>query len=145
MGRHEPMVEVSILEGETGNRRIDIADRLVSFEYQDESQKADRVIIRLDNYDLFILDDPTWRRGQLLQVSWGYPENMATPQLVVIKRISGGLTLTVEAISRSVLLNGIQKTLAFHNQKRSQVVESIAKDNGFEIAGVKDPIDYEVR
>ena len=132
MGREGPQVEITVIEGEGGGEEsVDLTDRLISFEYQDESEKADRCIIRLDNYDLKMIDDPTWRRGQLLQVSWGYAGNMSTPQLVVVKRIHGGVVLTVEGIARSVLMNSIQRTRSFTNITRSAVVEQVVEDHSF--------------
>lgn len=132
MGREGPQVEITVVEGDGGgDESVDLTQRLISFEYHDDAEKADRFVLRLDNYDLTMIDDPTWRRGQLLQVSWGYPGEMTTPQLLVVKRISGGIVLTVEGIAKSVLMNGVQKTGSFVNATRSQIVQIVAADNGF--------------
>lgn len=132
MGREGPQVEITVVQGDSGvDTQIDLTDRLISFEFEDDSEKADRCVIRLDNYDLAMIDDPNWRRGQLIQVSWGYDGEMSTPQLMVVKRIHGGVVLNVEGVAQSVLMNGIQRTRAWNNITRSAVVEKVAADHDF--------------
>jgi len=129
--RDGPVVNIAVREGDGGDGRVDLGDRLISFEFEDNARKADKCVITLDNFDLRFLDDPTWRRGQQLEVSWGYPGNMATPQRVIVKRVSGGIVLRVEGIARSVLLNQKKKRRAFNNVTRADVVREVAREYGF--------------
>ncbi len=60
------------------------------------SVKADKVSLQLDNFDLALFDREELIGGATLEVSWGYPGNMAPPRRVVVKKLKGFQTLTIE-------------------------------------------------
>jgi len=132
VSRDGPVVSIRIVGGDDSDRRVDLQDRLMSFEFEDNARMADRCIIKLDNWDLEMIDDETWARGQLLEVAWGYIGNMHPPRQVVVKKVRGGIDLTVEALATSVLMDREQKTRTFNNVRRSDVVRQIAIENGFD-------------
>jgi uncharacterized protein len=111
--------------------RIDLADRIVSFKYSDEERRADKFEIMVDNNDLVFFDDPVFAKGMILEVSWGYPGNMAPTRKCVVTSIKGGRQLTVTANAMSLLLNTVVKNRLFENLTRSQVVEQIADEAGY--------------
>lgn len=125
------IVIASIREGEEGDRRINFADRLLSFSFEDHARKADKAVFRLDNWDLQYLDDETWQRGQKIEVAWGYPGQLHTPQEVILKKVSGGAVLQIEGHAKSTLLHDEQKTRTFNSMLRSDVAKQIAQERGF--------------
>jgi hypothetical protein len=67
----------------------------------------------------------------VLEVSWGYPGNMAPPRRVVVKKLKGFQTLTVEGQATSVLMNLTSKTRSWVGRRRSDVVREVAAEYGF--------------
>ncbi len=134
--RDGPAVDITVRDSSGGDRRVDLGDRLIGFEFEDHARKADRCIIRLDNFDLRFFDDDTWRRGQQLEVSWGYLGNMSAPQRVIVKRVSGSTILRVEGLALSVLMDQVERCRSFHGVSRSGVVRDIAILNGFSSARI---------
>ena len=90
-------------------------------------RKADKVSIQLDNFDLSLFDREDLMGGATLEVSWGYPGNMAVPRRVVVKKLKGFATLTVEGQATSVLMNREAKTRSWENVTRSEVARQIAE------------------
>src|SRR5262249_25618928 len=70
--RTEPSMFVKVQpEGSTG-ARVDLSAKVLSLVYEDCEGKADKLVLTVDNWDLANFDDPVWRKGNLLEVSWGY-------------------------------------------------------------------------
>ncbi|MCG8420309.1 MAG: late control protein D [Proteobacteria bacterium] len=126
-----PQVVVS-LEGDGPEERLDLGDRLIAFVFEDSDKKADKAVLTLDNWDLSFFDSGLIVKGAKLTVSWGYPDRMAPPRTVIIRRIKGFTTLQVEAKAQSTLLNRAQTCRAFENVTRSQVARTLAAENGFQ-------------
>lgn len=131
MAHDGPMVSLTIRSGEQGDERIDLGNRLIGFEYRDSDNKADKCILTLDNSDLKFFDDSRFRKGQLIEVSWGYDGKMHPPRAIIVKRVSGSTTLKIQGYAKSVLMNRIQKLQTFLDKTRSEVVKEIAKGYGF--------------
>jgi phage protein D len=68
----------------------------------------------------------------VLEVSWGYPGNMAPPRRVTVKKLKGFTTLDIEGQALSVLMNREAKTRQWENKTRADVVREIAKEHGYE-------------
>lgn len=115
---------------------VDLTGRIVSFSYEDSESKADKVALTLDNFDLSFFDRPELLGGALLEVSWGYPGNMAPPRRVTIKKLKGFATLTIEGQALSTQMNQQAKTRGWENKKRSDVVREIAAAYGYEGSSV---------
>jgi hypothetical protein len=94
--------------------------------------KADQVSLQLDNFDLALFERAELVGGAVLEVSWGYPGNMAPPRRVVVKKLKGFQTLTVEGQATSVLMNREAKTRSWANKSRADVVREIAAEHGYE-------------
>lgn len=105
--------------------------RITSLEYEDCEKKADKIRLTVDNYDLSHFDNPIWQKGNLIELTWGYPGVLAPPRRGVIQAVKGFQQLQVEAISEALLLNLATKTRAFENMTRSQVARQIAIEWGF--------------
>lgn len=129
--RTEPVFYVKVApEGESA-ARVDLSDKVLSFVFEDSEKKADKLVLSVDNWDLSNFDEPVWRKGNILEVSWGYPGDMAPPREVVIQKVTGFQTLSVEGHAKSVLMHKVTKCRVFENTKRSDVVRKIAEENGY--------------
>ena len=110
---------------------LDLGDRLIGFTFEDSEQKADKVALQLDNFDLSLFDRKDIAGGAVLEVSWGYPGNMAPPRRVVLKKLKGFTTLTLEGRATSVLMDRESRTRAWEGKTRAQVAEEIAREQGY--------------
>lgn len=140
----EPIAFVSVLPDGANAARLDLSDRIVGFEYVDAEHAADKLKLTIDNNDLSNFDDPIWRKGNLVDVTWGYPEAMAPTRRCQIRKVTGFQTLTVEAHGLEVLLNTVARCRTFENMSRSDVVKQIAIDNGYGTDDVQHIEDTEV-
>ncbi len=111
--------------------RVDLSDRVISFTFEDAEHRADKLVLSVNNWDLRNFDEPAWRKGNLLEVSWGYPGEMAPARQVVIQKVTGFQTLNVEGYAKSVLMNQMARCRVFENLRRSDVAQQVAKENGY--------------
>ncbi|MFH0899378.1 MAG: contractile injection system protein, VgrG/Pvc8 family, partial [Pseudomonadota bacterium] len=134
LDRSAPGVRITVLPSEKAatGEPLDLAGRIIGFTYEDCERKADRVTLQLDNFDLSLFEREELSGGALLDVSWGYPGNMAPPRRVVVKKLKGFTTLEVEGHSLAVLMNREVKTRQWENKTRAEVVRKIAREHGYE-------------
>jgi uncharacterized protein len=111
--------------------RVDASDRLLELQYDDNEAAADKLSLTLDNFDLSLFDDPLWKKGNLVSVSWGYAGQMSDAHECVIQKLSGGVRYKVECLAQSILMNKVVKSRLFEGMKRSDVAKKIAQENGF--------------
>ncbi|MGE0327695.1 MAG: phage late control D family protein [Polyangiaceae bacterium] len=132
--RSAPGVRITVLANEkaASGEPLELAGRLLSFSFEDSQKKTDQVSLQLDNFDLALFERKEILQGVTLEVSWGYPGNMAPPRRVVIKKLKGFQTLTLEGQATSVLMNREVKSRAWTNQTRSDVARAIAKEQGYD-------------
>jgi len=136
MDRTGPAISVTVLPDERARegRPSDVlADRVLGFTFEDADRKADKATFTLRNDDLalFLLGEDVLG-GTLLEVTWGYPGAMAPPRRVVVKKLTGGLQLSVEAQALSMQLARNPKTRAWQGATRSEVVLEVAAEHGYE-------------
>lgn len=130
--RSNPVAYVLIQpEGKGEAERVDASDSILSFSYEDSEKKADLLKITVDNTNLAFFDDPVWKPGNKLLVTWGYPGSMAPQRECLIQKVRGFTTLSIEAQSGAVLMNKITKSKTYENTRRSEIVHAIAKDYGY--------------
>ena len=132
--RVAPGVRITLLANEkaASGEPLKLDGRIVSFSFEEGPKKADQVSLQLDNYDLALFDRDDIVGGATLEVSWGYPGNMAPPRRVVVKKLKGFQTLTLEGQATSVLMNRHAKTRSWSGKSRAEVVREIAAEHGFE-------------
>lgn len=132
--RSAPGVRITLLADEKAGsgEPLDLADRIIGFTFEDAEKKADKVSLQLDNFDLALFDREDLLGGAVLEVSWGYPGNMSVPRRVVVKKLKGFGTLTVEGQALSALMNREAKTRSWENVTRSEVARQIAEEHGYE-------------
>ncbi len=132
--RSAPGVRITLLADEKAGsgEPLDLAGRIIGFTFEDAEKKADKVSLQLDNFDLALFDREDLLGGAVLEVSWGYPGNMSVPRRVVIKKLKGFATLTVEGQALSALMNREAKTRSWENITRSEVARQVAEEHGYE-------------
>ena len=132
--RSGPGVRITVLSNERApsGEPLNLDGRIIGFTYEDAERQADKVSLQLDNFDLALFDREELIGGATLEVSWGYPGNMAPPRRVVVKKLKGFQTLTIEGQATSVLMNREAKTRAWTNKSRSDVAKEIAAEHGYE-------------
>jgi phage protein D len=138
--RLAPVFFVSVRqEGRTEEERLDfdLTNRVLAFSYEDSEKKTDLLKLEVDNWDLANFDDPIWKPGNTLIVSWGYAGNMAPTRECVIQKVMGATKLTVEAQGKTVLINKETKSTTWPNRTRSSVVEELAIAAGYESEKVR--------
>jgi len=130
--RSAPGVRITLLPDEraASGEPLDLGDRIIGFTFEDAERKADKVSLQLDNFDLSLFDRENLMGGAALEVSWGYPGNMAVPRRVVVKKLKGFTTLTIEGQATSVLLNREAKTRSWENVTRAEVARQVAEEHG---------------
>jgi hypothetical protein len=116
-------------EGEK-NRRVEQTHRVRSFSFDDSDHKADVMELDVDNFDLQNFDDPTWRKGGLVTVTWGYSGATQT-RTGVITSVKGSISLAVKAHAKSVLMNTERKSTAWVAARRSLIAQEMAKRYGY--------------
>lgn len=135
MIRDAPAFSVLLVPGgsspKTPGVPVNVTDRILSFVYDEEDVLADKLELRLNNFDLGVFDDPNWIKGNTLIVSWGYAGNMCQPRTVVIQEITGSIQLTVKAYARTILMNKKKQSVVFKNQRHSDIVGRIAAAHGY--------------
>jgi uncharacterized protein len=129
--RTAPLFLVKVAGEGAEEERVDLSGRVLSFLFEDSEKKADKLVLTADNWDLKNFDDPLWRKGNLLTVSWGYPGEMAPAREVVIQKVTGFQTLQIEGHAKSILMNKIARCRTFENQTRAAVARQIASENGY--------------
>ena len=137
MQQDRAILQVQIFPEGLKGRRIDLSERVMTFALTDHSAKADRLTLTVDNSDLRNFDDPTWRMGGILEVNWGYQGN-TDKRRCVIKRVRGGVKLTIEAHALSMVMAQVKKCRVWQNMTLQQIADKIQ----FEYASI---LDYEAK
>lgn len=107
---------------------IDLTDKVLDFEFVDEESKADKLVIKIDNEDLSEFDNPIWRKGVILEATWGYRQKVAPTRRCVIRKISGGRTLSIEAHSLAILMHTQKKARVWKGMTLTEIAKQIAAD-----------------
>ncbi|HEU4533006.1 MAG TPA: contractile injection system protein, VgrG/Pvc8 family [Polyangiaceae bacterium] len=131
--RSAPGVRLSLLADARGSSLapLDLGGRLVGFTFEDSDEKADKLTLELDNFDLALFDREELFGGALLEASWGYPGWMAPPRRAVVKSVKGFTALTLEAQALSALMNQHARARRFENATRAEVVRLVAAEHGY--------------
>jgi phage protein D len=129
--RSAPVYYVQIVPPGASTVPIDVTLRTISLDADSNDMRVAKLDLQLDNFDLSLLDDPNWKKGNGLIASWGYLGNTKPPQEFVIQKITGSLVLKVTALAKSILMNKIPRSRGFEAMKRSAIVAQIAAENGY--------------
>jgi phage protein D len=111
---------------------VDLTDRVLQFTFEDSIHRSDKVSLQLDNSDLSLFDRAELSSGALWEVSWGYPGAMAPARRLVVKKMQGFESLTLEANSLGLLMDQQTRSRTFRNKTRGQVAQEIGREHGFD-------------
>jgi len=111
---------------------IDVQGRVLQLTFEDSISKSDKATLQLDNSDLALFDRAELAGGALWELSWGYPDAMAAPRRVVVRKLTGFETLTVEAHSLGVLMDRQTRTRTFRTLRRTEIARAIAREHGYD-------------
>jgi len=127
-----PVIWLSLIQSdEGGDETLELVqDRLESFTFIDRDRGKDVCELRFRDRDMALLDNPAFRKGQKLAVTWGWPDNIATPRRMIVKRTKE--VNLVKLLDESVLLDRSRKSRVWHDVYDSDVVYQIAEENGYE-------------
>lgn len=132
MNREIPLVFMQVVpEGAPEAARLDVTETLLSFEYEDVEDGADKLKFTVRNDLLAEFDNPLWKKGNLLFVQWGYPGAMAPPRKAVIEKIAGFDTLSVEAHALSMVMNTVSRRRQWEQRTRSEIAAELASEWGY--------------
>lgn len=117
---------------------LDLSDKILEFEFDDHEAKADRLKLTITNEDLSEFDNPIWRKGTILEVTWGYPDRVAPTRRCVIRKIGGARRMTVEAHALSMLMHTQKKTRVWKSMTLAEIARKIEADYQDIFVGEKD-------
>jgi phage protein D len=127
-----PTFSVTVLDDSGNEELLQPEDvNILAFEYHDKERAADKCMLTVDNFDLSHFDNPVWKQGHRVRVSWGYPGRMAPARICVIRKVTGFTQLKVEANGLEVALNRITRSRTFENITTSEIINQIARENGY--------------
>lgn len=116
---------------------INKTERILSMKYEDSFEKADKLVLSVDNDDLLNFDDPVWSTGNQIFIQWGYPEVMTLSRKVTITKVTGFRELHVEALGGDILLNVLKRTRPHEDLTHAGIAEKIADEWGFHDKSVR--------
>lgn len=132
LNRDSPTMYIrAVPQGRTTAERIDVSSQVLSMAYEDLEAGADKLTLNVDNFNLDHFDNPVFRKGGTLEVSWGYLGNMTPTRSVVIQDVTGFQVLQVVGLAKSILMHKTQRVRKFSNMTRAQVVRQVALENGY--------------
>lgn len=129
--RNVPIINVILEPLGMPGVEIDVSSLVLGLKYEDCDHKSDKLTLTIDNEDLSNFDEPIWRFGNKLRVSWGYPEDMTIERKVEIKRVVGFRELRIECEGGELSLDKVTRTRTFSNKRRSEIARQIATEWGY--------------
>jgi len=134
-----PWYQVVLIQ--TGAQRgalLDLTSDVKSFQFQDNERKTDKLKLTVDNFDLRNFDNPVWRHGARLRVAFGNGISAAPARIMVVKKVTGGINLNVEANDLAVMMDTRKNRNVYENMTRSEVVTEIAARYGFSADNIQE-------
>lgn len=134
LDRSAPGVRVTLLSHERAKSGVPLGldGRILAFTFEESEKKAAKATLQLDNFDLSFFERDELIGGAVLGVSWGYPGLMSPLQRVVVRKLKGFQTLTVEGDATSMLMHRLVKARSWKNKTRSEVARLVATEAGFQ-------------
>lgn len=127
-----PTFSVTVLDDGGNEELLQPEDvRVLQLTYADKERSADVLSLTVDNFDLSHFDNPVWKQGNRIRVTWGYPGRMAPARVCVIRKVTGFTQLKVEAHGLEVVMNRITRSRTFENMTIHEVITQIARENGY--------------
>lgn len=123
-----PIFRVKALPEGKGGQPLDLTNLVLSFEYEDHESRADKLSLTVDNWNLEQFDNPTWKKGTILEVVWGYPGKLTQPHRVLVQKIRGGRQLTIEAHGMAMTMHKVKKSRVWNNMTLTEIAKKVADE-----------------
>lgn len=102
--------------------------RVLQLVYVDSAEDFDTFEFKLRNQDLTLRDEPAWRVGNTVTLSFGYASFMRAPQKFVITDIVGFDTLTIKCKELTSLAN-TERLASYQNLTLMEVIKKVVADS----------------
>jgi hypothetical protein len=128
-----PQIWVELIQADEGDRVIVLtAQDFAGFEYADTDTGADIAKLSLHNHDMRWYDEPAFRAGQKLLVSWGTPGAMTPQHRMIVKKPSAGSNpITITMHDEGALFDRKPKQRCWSGMTDSAIASAIADENGY--------------
>lgn len=134
--RDRPVFRVRALPEGKASAALDLTDTVLSFQYEDAEKKADKLTLKVDNWNLEQFDNAIWTKGTILEVTFGYPGALSPIRRAIVQKISGGRQLTIEAHGMAMVMHKVKKSRVWANQTLAEIARAVAKEYGAEFGMV---------
>lgn len=131
--RDRPFYSIKLIPAGGASESLDLSEKVIAFEFEDAEKKADKLTLKIDNWDLTEFDSPTWRKGGIIEFVYGYPGKVSPPRRCVIQKVKGNQILTVEAHALSMLMHKIKKSRVWANSTLGEIARKIAGEYGSDL------------
>lgn len=128
-----PFYSIKLIPPGGKGQSLDLTDKVTAFEFEDAERKADKLLLKVDNFDLSEFDNPAWRRGNILEFVFGYPGHVSPPRRCVIRRMKGSQVLTIEAHGLAMVMHQVKKSRVWSNMTLAEVARTIAAEYGSDL------------
>lgn len=129
--RTVPIINAYIVPQGLAVLPVNVSPYVIALQFLDSDSKADKLTLTIDNDDLSNFDEPLWRDGNGVRVSWGYAEALTVERLVTIKRVTGFRELKVEAVGGELGLDRVKRNVTYEKMSYSQIAKKIAESWGY--------------
>lgn len=133
MDTSRPFYSVKLIPPGGKGQSLDLTDKVSGFEFEDAERKADRLLLKIDNFNLEEFDNPAWRRGSILEFVFGYPGHVSPPRRCVIRRMKGAQVLTIEAHGLAMVMNQVKRSRTWSNMTLAEIARTIAGEYGSDL------------
>jgi hypothetical protein len=129
-----PLLSISAVNSDEGDGVLDfMPSRLVQFKFWDRDKKVDKAELTLKNRNKDLLDNPYFKAGQELLISWGLFDGISAPKSMIVKKSSeSGTNFVVTLKDKSVLMDKQPRNQIWKNVRDSDVVREIFELNGYQ-------------
>lgn len=145
--RSSPIFWIKLRKKDGTQERLDLSSRVKLLEISEgpSSRKKimDQLTLHIHDFDFSEFDDPLWTHGNVLEVCWGYPGVMSRPRRFMIKTIEvqkdelrvlaqGGIALDKNGAPIGMpFMDQVKRRRTWKNKRISEIVRTIAAENGF--------------
>lgn len=125
-----PLIWLSLIQSDEGDKTLEVVqEQLTSFTFIDRDRGKDVCELRFHDRNMKLLDEPAFRTGQKLLVTWGWPGSVAIPRRMIVKRPKEANL--IKLLDESVLMDKFVNDRVWHDRFDSDAVYDIAADNGY--------------
>lgn len=108
-----------------------LRDRFLGMQYTERAHGVDKCVLRLNNQDMKLHDDPLFRVGQAFEVAHGYEWQMSVPHRVTVRKARGDNPLEVVMFGELGDLDDDPVKRVWHNKTDDFIVRDVLDRRGY--------------